>query len=48
MINGLVDLAILFFVVGVAFLQGILRFQQRKNVGFCWLLVQICGHFRGF
>jgi hypothetical protein len=33
----------LFFVVGVLFLQGILRFPQGKSVVLTWLLV----HFRG-
>ena len=47
MIAGLVKSGFFYFVVGVAFLQGILRFSQRKNVVFCWLLVQFCGDFCG-
>jgi hypothetical protein len=47
MIAGLVESGFFYFVVGVAFLQGILRFPQCKNVVFRWLLVQFCGDFCG-
>ena len=48
MINGLVDLAIFIFRGGSSVFTGDLAISTAQKRGFCWLLVQICGHFRGF